>query len=152
MNKLLVLAVCAFLVLGCDNTATNTDASDNSGQSTQNKQANDTSADNNATDNTNNNAVEPVIEEIPDTEEVAKNTQNTTAKATDNVVTLSIEGMTWGVGCAPRVAKILEKCDGVEKVEVDFATKKATVTGKVDGQKLMKALKEDGRYTGTLSN
>ena len=93
MNKLLVLAACALLVFGCDNTATNTDAS-NSDQSTQNKQANNNSTDNNSTDNTDNNTVEPVIEEMPDTEEVAENTENTVAKATDNVVTLDIEGMT----------------------------------------------------------
>ncbi|BBM85863.1 hypothetical protein [Candidatus Uabimicrobium amorphum] len=91
MNKVIVLAICAFLVLGCDNTATNTDAANNNNNNTQNQKADNTKGDAPAKNQAN---AEPVIEEIADTTAKAENTENTATKKMDGVVTLDIEGMT----------------------------------------------------------
>lgn len=57
------------------------------------------------------------------------------------------------MSCAPRAQGALEKVDGVESCEVDFASKTATikVDSDVDVAALQKALKAEG-YTGKPKN
>ncbi|CAD0002875.1 heavy-metal-associated domain-containing protein [Flavobacterium salmonis] len=66
---------------------------------------------------------------------VAKGEKTETAKehkpiAAENVQTASftIEGMTCAMGCAKTIEEELANLDGVEKAEVDFDKKTATVT------------------------
>jgi copper chaperone CopZ len=46
---------------------------------------------------------------------------------TGRTYVLTVEGMSCPTGCAPKVEEALRGIEGVESVEVDFDTKKATV-------------------------
>ena len=51
------------------------------------------------------------------------------AQAASCAVVLAVSGMTWASGCPPRVARALESVEGVEKVEVNYDTKEAQISG-----------------------
>lgn len=57
--------------------------------------------------------------------------------------TLKVRGMTCG-HCSATVTKALKKVSGVEAAEVDLDKGEAVVTGRVDAQSLINAVKEEG--------
>jgi mercuric ion binding protein len=63
------------------------------------------------------------------------------------LATFSIEGMTCAVGCAKTIQEQLASMDGVQKAEVDFEKKIATVefdASKLTPALLLKAVQETG--------
>jgi mercuric transport protein len=66
-------------------------------------------------------------------------------------VTLRIEGMTCG-GCAVAARKVLERLDGVQKVEVSYEQRRAVVTydpDKVTVEQMIASVKQLG-YTASV--
>ena len=73
-----------------------------------------------------------------------------TPKAGQCVAVMQVKGMTCGGGCPPRVLKVLKAVKGVDKVRVNFETKRADVLAESQAcakaalEKFPKALKEAG--------
>jgi Cu+-exporting ATPase len=88
--------------------------------------------------------------EVPQTiiaSEIAAKPNSKTAVAKPALATFSIEGMTCAVGCAKTIQEQLASMDGVQKAEVDFEKKIATVefdASKLTPALLLKAVQETG--------
>ena len=69
-------------------------------------------------------------------------------------MTLSVSGMSWPLGCKPRVEAALQKTPGVESAKVDFGKQQAVVklqddATNFDSKQLIDSLKNAG-FDGKL--
>ena len=87
------------------------------------------------------------------TSEKGKEITTTKAKGIAQQISLTVDGMTWGISCVARVRSALTKVDGVVSAKVSMPDKAIVKIdpNKVKNQQLISAIKNAG-YSAIVSN